>query len=329
MNIIDIAKLCGLSKSTVSRYLTGGSVSAKSAEKIARVIEQTGFEANVSASRLKTNRSNLVGVLIDGIESTSIARTISGINDRCRENGYLPFVVFNRAKQDASVESIRTLIRQGVDGIIFGTMGITNEQRSYLRQCGKPVLVLGQRDEEFHYCTVDDQAAGFMLGKHVRDIGARKVAYLSYPHANRAIGVERTEGFLSAFDCESHPDEPSQVSVIESSYAYIDDVTPFIEQAFRMDPDCIVAASDRIAFKVLESAAAHGIHIPQDCMLAGFGNNPADAIPSVSLTSIDFDYQAMGRHAAAQIIALIQGDEVPRKSTDYAITLIERGSTKR
>ena len=61
MNIIDIANLCGVSKSTVSRYLTGGSISQKTADKIAKAIEETGFEHNVAAVQLKTNKIGLVG----------------------------------------------------------------------------------------------------------------------------------------------------------------------------------------------------------------------------------------------------------------------------
>ena len=80
MNIIDIANLCGVSKSTVSRYLTGGSISQKTADKIAKAIEETGFEHNVAAVQLKTNKSGLVGVIVDGLDSQSVTRILAGMS---------------------------------------------------------------------------------------------------------------------------------------------------------------------------------------------------------------------------------------------------------
>lgn len=90
MNIIDIANLCGVSKSTVSRYLTGGSISQKTADKIAKAIEETGFEHNVAAVQLKTNKSGLVGVIVDGLDSQSVTRILAGMSETCLDRGYQP-----------------------------------------------------------------------------------------------------------------------------------------------------------------------------------------------------------------------------------------------
>lgn len=328
MNIIDIAQICGLSKSTVSRYLTGGSVSAKSAQKIARAIEQTGFEVNASASRLKTNRSNLIGVLIDGIESVSITRTLTGVNKACREHGFLPFVVFNEEEGHGEIEGMRALVRQGVDGIVYGSMCVTDAQRSYLNSCGKPALILGQSDDELPYCKVDDFAAGHLLGEHIRQTGAHNIVYLSFPRSNRAIGAERSEGFLSAFEFHGAvANDRPRVTLIDTGYAYTDDTDAAIDRALALEPDCIVAASDRFVLKILEHAAHQGLRIPEDCLLAGFGNHPASAMPPVSLTSIDFDYRALGHDAAERIIKLIQGDKIPHANTGYPFNLVVRAST--
>ena len=72
MTIKDIAQISGVSKSTVSRYLNGGSISKKNAEKIERVIKETGYKPNMIASRLKAKQSHLIGILVTELKTKSV-----------------------------------------------------------------------------------------------------------------------------------------------------------------------------------------------------------------------------------------------------------------
>ena len=134
MNIKDVAPLSGLSKSTVSRYLNGGSISQQSADKIAAVIQQTGFQSNIFASRLKTNRSYLIGVLIDGFDSPSVNRVLSSISSACHDAGYQPFIMIDETGEDNKIANMRALIQQGVDALILGTALITEGHLSIAHQ---------------------------------------------------------------------------------------------------------------------------------------------------------------------------------------------------
>ena len=79
MNIIEIAKLAGVSKSTVSRYLNSGYVSEEAAEKIKEVIEQTGFVPKRQAQAMRSQRTNLIGVIVPKISTETAARVIEGV----------------------------------------------------------------------------------------------------------------------------------------------------------------------------------------------------------------------------------------------------------
>ena len=65
MTISDIAKLSGVAKSTVSRYFNGGSISDKTKKKIEKVVQETDFHPNTIASRLKSKKNYLIGVIVD------------------------------------------------------------------------------------------------------------------------------------------------------------------------------------------------------------------------------------------------------------------------
>lgn len=80
MNINEIAKLAGVSRATVSRYLNNGYVSEER-KNISRVIEETGYQPSSQAQRLRTKKTKLVGVILPKIDSNTISREVAGISD--------------------------------------------------------------------------------------------------------------------------------------------------------------------------------------------------------------------------------------------------------
>ena len=88
ITIKDIAKLTGFSKSTISRYLNNGYVSAEKAERIQSVIAKTGFQSNFFASRLKTKHSKLVGIILPRMDSVSVGKFLSGVTHVLEPDDY-------------------------------------------------------------------------------------------------------------------------------------------------------------------------------------------------------------------------------------------------
>ena len=320
MTINDIAALAGVSKSTVSRYLSGGSVSKKSAEKIARVIEETGFVLNASASRLRSQKSGLIGVLMDGIESRAVIRELRGINDALHELGYLPFLVLDNHDEDHKLEGMQALVKQGVDGIIFGTARLTEEHAKFMLGMGVPALVLGQRSELFPFAKVDDYAAGRLMAEHVISRNPSRAVYLGFPGYDQA-GIERWRGFVDGCGTAGVGVEYLQAGYEHKAGYHM------AEQVLATDADFVVSASDTLSLGILRYLAEHGMSTPEDVRLAGFGDYSESSLPMVSLTSLDFDYQELGRDAARKAVDLVEGNDVPHESTEYPMKLHVRRSS--
>lgn len=321
MNIVDIAKLSGLSKSTVSRYLNGGGVSKKAATKIAAVIQETGFEMNLSASRLKTNRSNLIGVMIDGFSSPSVSRELASISATCHELGYQPFIMIDETNEDNKVANTKALVRQGVDAIILGTPVFTPELRRVIDTAGIPVLHLGQRDPNYTWCKTNERLGGKLLGEHIAASHPKRLVYLSMRLSDLTAGVERRDAILASLD-----QTETETRVIEFDN-YLDNSGEYANQALAFKPDCIVCASDRYCLTVLQALAERGLSVPDDVRLAGFGNHAFGELPSVSLTTVAYNYEAIGRDAAIKAVALAQGEDVEQGCDDYPVRLIVRRSS--
>ena len=88
MNINEIAKLAGVSRATVSRYLNDGYVSEEKRKVIKEVIEQTGYQPSAQAQSLRKQVTGLIGVIIPRIQSESVSRMVAGISRVLSESGY-------------------------------------------------------------------------------------------------------------------------------------------------------------------------------------------------------------------------------------------------
>ncbi len=323
LNIVDIAALCGLSKSTVSRYLNGGSVSASAAAKIAEAIEQTGFQANLSASRLKTNRSNLIGVMMDGFLSPSVSKSLASMSAECHRQGYQPFIMIDEVNEDNKVANLRALIQQGVDAVVLGTHRITHELHAAIDKAGVPVLHTGQRDEDFTWRMVNERRGGELLGTHVAQQQPHRLAFLAMRNDDEAAGIERCEAVLAQLD----------PSVTECHVFHVEnyELTPReqIERALSLEPDFIVCASDRFCIELFRVLDERGLSVPRDIRVASFGNHPFGALPGISLTTVAYDYEELGRDIAATAIAMARGEEVAFGSCDFPVELIVRNSSVR
>lgn len=88
MNINEIARLAGVSRATVSRYLNKGYVSEEKKEIIRKVIEETGYQPSAQAQTLRTKKTSLVGVILPKINSDTISREVAGISDVLTARGY-------------------------------------------------------------------------------------------------------------------------------------------------------------------------------------------------------------------------------------------------
>ena len=134
MTINEIAKLAGVSRATVSRYLNDGYVSREKSEKIRAVIEETGYRPSAQAQILRTKRTKLVGVIIPKINSDSISRMVAGISSVLSAAGYeiLLANTDNNEKEELKYLQVFTASNQ-VDGIILIGTIITAAHRKVLR----------------------------------------------------------------------------------------------------------------------------------------------------------------------------------------------------
>ncbi|MFK2826226.1 LacI family DNA-binding transcriptional regulator [Bacillus sp. B190/17] len=319
--IADIAKLAGVAKSTVSRYLNGGSVSEKMKHRIESIIEETGYTPNTFAQSLKAKKTNMIGTIVPRLDSYETAQTLIGIDHELREWNCHMLVSNTNQNMEREIETIYTLAKQKVSGIILLATQITDRHLQAFNEINVPVLLLGQQHEDVYSLVHSDEEAGYAIGKYIIEQGHRRLAFLGVSEHNAAVGAKRKEGFKRAAreanGCEVHFFEtgPTMHEAAEGALAVFDGFFP----------SALICATDDIAIGAVKAAYKKGMHVPANISVTGFGGYDITAMMNPALTTVKLHFIEAGKTAAQHIIKLANGQEIP-KLTYSGFEIIARES---
>ncbi|WP_037283212.1 LacI family DNA-binding transcriptional regulator [Saccharibacillus sacchari] len=306
--ISDIAQMAGVAKSTVSRYLNGGSVSVKTKQKLERITREAGYVPNTFAQSLKAKRTNLIGTIVPRLDSFAAAQTMTGIDEELRAAGGQMLVYNAGQEREREIEAMHDLARQKVAGIILMPAQVTDEHLLAAEAAGIPVLLVGQGNEALHSLVYDDYQAGLLMGRYVLEKGHRRIAYLGVTEEDEAVGRRRKEGFkqavLECTDCD--------VFYYESSFKIADAKLAAERILDECGPTLIVCATDNIALGVVKTAHVRGLSIPSELSITGFGGYEVTSIIHPELTTVRFPYFEAGKLAARHMLKLTAGEDVER-----------------
>jgi len=319
--ILDIAKLAGVAKSTVSRFLNGGSVGETTKKKIEQAIKETGYTPNPFAQSLKAKKTNIIGTIVPRLDSYASSQTLIGIDEQLKQMNYQMLISNTSQNLEREIESIYGFANQKMAGIILLATEITDQHIEAFETVKVPVLLIGQEHENFYSLIHDDFCAGYEMGRYVLEKGYRKIAYLGVTERDISVGVKRKQGFKKAIqeveDCE--------VRFYETLFKIPAAQASAIEIIHEFQPSIIVCATDNIALGVMKAAYSEGLTIPKDIALTGFGGYDVTEIMHPGLTTAKFFYKEAGETAAKHIVELVNERPV-EKVTISKFEIIERES---
>jgi LacI family sucrose operon transcriptional repressor len=319
--ILDIAKLAGVAKSTVSRYLNGGSVGEATKKKIEKAIQETGYSPNPFAQSLKAKKTNIIGTIVPRLDSFAASQTLIGIDEQLKKMNYQMLISNTSQNLEREIESIYSFANQKMAGIILLATEITDQHIEAFESVKVPVLLIGQEHEDFHSLIHDDFQAGYAMGRYVLEKGYRKIAYLGVTERDISVGVKRKQGFKKALQ---EVDE-CNVRFYETLFNIPAAQASAKEIIHEFQPAIFVCATDNIALGVLKASYSEGIMIPQDLAVTGFGGYDVTGIIHPGITTAKFFYKEAGESAARHMVELVNERPV-EKLTVSKFEIIERES---
>ncbi|WHY67392.1 LacI family DNA-binding transcriptional regulator [Neobacillus sp. SuZ13] len=319
--ILDIAKLAGVAKSTVSRFLNGGSVGEATKKKIEQAIKETGYTPNPFAQSLKAKKTNIIGTIVPRLDSYASSQTLIGIDEQLKQMNYQMLISNTSQNLEREIESIYSFANQKMAGIILLATEITDQHIEAFETVKVPVLLIGQEHEDFYSLIHDDFCAGYEMGRYVLEKGYRKIAYLGVTERDISVGVKRKQGFKMAIQ----EVEDCKVRFYETLFKIPAAQASAMEIIHEFQPSIIVCATDNIALGVMKAAYSAGLTIPKDIALTGFGGYDVTEIMHPGLTTAKFFYKEAGETAAKHMVELVNERPV-EKVTISKFEIIERES---
>ena len=319
MNIIEIAKLAGVSKSTISRYLNDGYVSAENRVKIQAVIKSTGYIPLRQAKTLRTKKTNLIGVIVPKISTETTSRVIEGISDEISKCGYDLLIANTNLNIDKEMEYLNILKNQ-VDGIIFIATKITDKHIKIMEEIDIPIVVVSQNIKEYPSIYYDDYNASKDVVEQLIINGYRKIAFIGVYEDDIAVGYERKRGYINALEENKIKLNEKLIQIgdfsMESGYELCKKLMDGNEK-----PDAIFATTDNIAVGAIEYLMEAGYKIPKDIGIWSIGDSKISKVVTPKLNTVHYYYKTSGKNSGEIIMSLIDNNVKSSKNVDKKIKL--------
>ena len=204
VTINEIAELAGTSKTTVSFYLNGKTdrMSAKTKEKIARAIHETGYEPSPLARGLNAKHSKLIGVVIGDITNAFSSQIVKGIDTIASKSSYRMLVCSSNYDKQNELAYIDRLLALGVDGFIVQPTANFNEVSRAITDAGKQLVFIDSRPYDFqsNWVKTDNYEASYQAIKACVQKGYRRFLVATAEPGLISSRIERFSGFVDALE---------------------------------------------------------------------------------------------------------------------------------
>lgn len=329
-SILDVAKLAKVSKSTVSRVLSGDSygVSEKTKIKVEDAAKQLGYVKNSIASSLRTNTTKTILLIIPDITNNFWAEVARGAQDYLEKHDYSLILANSDGDKTKQLEYLKMAQRNRVDGILINT---SDSMLDKIQSTGLPFVLIGNANSTSRFPRVSsDSYEGIKKAlEYLYEIGHRKIAMVAPTNINKTASkvsnrVKAYTDFLKSHEIDFKED------YLFCCHPYLKDGEELVSKIAEMNdpPTAIMAANDLFAAGFVNESIRKGIKIPEDISIIGVDDIPLASMINPKLTTLEKPKTLLGKVAAETIISVIKEKEVIQNNK-LPVNLIIRESSKK
>ncbi|MCM1174638.1 MAG: LacI family transcriptional regulator [Blautia sp.] len=330
LTINDIADALGVSKTTVSRAISGkGRIGAKTRSRVRQYIEEHHYTPNVIAKGLAQSRTYNIGLVIPGdyniVELPFFQNCMLGISKIASSMDYDVLVSIVTADDISRLQ--RVVVNHKVDGFILTRTLVRDAPAAYLKETGIPFVAIGStEDASAVWIDNDHQKACRELTGRLIGQGMERIALIGGSR-NHMVNRYRVQGFEDACRQAGKKAVFSSGNYIFSDIEDMEAVEEIIGKLLEEKIQCIISTDDYLCGCVLNSLQQRKIRVPEQVKVASFYDSSFLENYTPSVTSIQFDIEELGKTTCKTLLAMIGGREVPHRSLlGYRISM--RESTK-
>ncbi|MEM8728320.1 MAG: LacI family DNA-binding transcriptional regulator [Pseudomonadota bacterium] len=329
MRVTDVARVAGVAPATVSRVLNNPEkVSSDKRDRVETAMLELGYVRNHAARALRSQRSNMVGVLIPTLDYALYARMVGAANETFSKAGTSTLIATYDYDLDAEVNEARQLLERGAEALVLVGNNHRPKLHDMLDRFGVPCVCTYVSNPKSTHPTVgfDNAIAAAKLAQHVAHLGHRHVGVISGLTRDNDRTTERLEGIRT--ELARHGISLPQAMIAESAYSIYDGrkACALLLSRNMPPPSAIICANDILALGALAESQARGYAVPGDMSVVGFDNIEFSTHANPPLTTIDVPAEEMGHLAADYILGNLNGEDVALHNP-VEVELILRGSS--
>lgn len=330
LNLEEIGRLAGVSRSTVSRVVNGEpNVSPAAKARVEAVIKATGYRPHAAARSLASNRTGVVGLVIPSAVETIFddpyfGRLILGISKATNLSGTtLSLFLFREAADEAAVAT-RVVSPGLVDGVILTATRMGDPLVDQLVEAGMPFVIVGRPDDGRPLFSVDaDNRGGAVQAvQHLAGLGRTRIGLIA-PPSNTTAGLDRRAGFLDGIGKAGLMADERLMS--EGDWSETSGRERMAE-ILAAGPDAVFVGSDRMAVGALRAIREAGLSCPDDIAVVSFDGLMPRSQSTPELTSVTQPVREVGERAAELLHSLIHGQVSTPQQIVFPTELIVRSS---
>lgn len=316
-NIRDLAKIAGVSVTTVSRVLNNHPyVSEEKRKAVLTAIQQCNYQQNINAVHLSMGKTFLVGVVVPFIDHPYFALLMKGMANEALENNYKLVLFQTNYVEERELEALQLLKQKQIDALIIcsriSSWSTIEEHMSY----GPIILCEDTRGKRVSSTYVDHYKSFIFALKYLYTKGHRKIGYCIGRNSgtNSRYRQAAFMDFIADYQLSYEPD------YIFEQCLHFEDGERVIERIKQManPPSALLVTSDEVAAGIVACAQTQHISIPRDLALIGFNNQPIAKM--MNITTIEIPLVEIGRKLFLQGL----NDTKEPSYQEIPVTLIER-----
>ncbi len=309
---LEVAKLAGVSRTTVSFVLNnvpGMRISEETRQRVLKATRELGYHPDATARRMVSGQTRLIGFVLRQSPYQTYAdhflpRVLNGLSQSAISQGYHTLIE-PIPPDDHSGAYVKLINERQVDGIVLSGPRSDDEELLNIHAEGAPVVLLGQLpSSRIPFVDVDNIGGARLATQHLLELGHQRIAIITNAPTAYTASADRLCGYREALDARGIQFDESLVRfgffTPESGYQAMTDIL-----SIRPRPTAIFVASDTVALGAIQAIRQHGLRIPNDMALVGFDDIPLAEFVDPPLTTVRLPAFGLGWGAADLLIRLI------------------------
>ncbi len=329
ISIKEISALAGVSIATVSRVINqNGRFSPETEERVRKVIKEYGYEPDLVARSLRTNKMQVVGIIVPDITNEFFARVTQELQHNLFALGFSAIICNTNEEYDKEKRYLAMLKSQKVSGLIY----ISGEFADGKQSLQVPTIYIDRKPpvnsgiQDYVLIESDNAGGGYEATKALLESGCRQIALVTYrtdisSHGDRMLGYKRA---LQEHGIPFDPALTVQTDKVDMACGFKAADTLLREHS---EIDGFFCTADLLAFGVRDRVYDTSAPTGRRLRLIGFDDLSFSGTKSVALSSVRQSVREFGQLGAETLVAMINGQELQQKQYLLPVQLIQRATS--